>query len=55
MLPDLIKGAVEPVVVDQLRIHAEQIVQRGRVIPMFRDLKLGTSRTNRATVSSAAT
>ena len=44
MLPDLIECAVKPVVVDQLLIHAEQIVQRGRIIPMIRDPEFGASR-----------
>ncbi len=41
---ELVQRAVEPVVVDQARVDAEQIVERGRVIPMLGHAEFGALR-----------
>ena len=37
LLAELVERAVKPGVVDQASVHADQIVERGGVVPMFGD------------------
>jgi hypothetical protein len=41
MLAQLIEGPVESIIIDRLWRHPEQVIQRGRLIPVFGHAQLG--------------